>query len=109
MNLMFLAPLFLAGAAAIAIPILVHLTHRERRETVKFPSLMFLRRVPFRTVRRQRIRHWPLLLLRVAAIALVATAFARPLWDRGTIGPATLGSAREVVVLLDRSYSMGYG
>ena len=109
MNLMFLAPLFLAGAAAIAIPILVHLTHRERRETVKFPSLMFLRRVPFRTVRRQRIRHWPLLLLRVAAIALVAAAFARPLWDRGTIGPATLGSAREVVVLLDRSYSMGYG
>ena len=38
----FLVPAFLAGLAAIAIPVLVHLRHRERKEPVRFPSLMFL-------------------------------------------------------------------
>jgi hypothetical protein len=105
----FLAPLFLAGLAALAIPVLIHLTHRERRNAIRFPSLMFLRKVPYRTVRRQRIRHWLLFLLRAAAIALLVAAFARPLLDRVALGTTTLGSAREVVILVDRSYSMGYG
>ena len=109
MSFSFLAPLFLAGFAAVAIPILVHLTHRERRDTVLFPSLMFVRRVPFRTVRRQRIRHWLLLLLRAAAVVLLVAAFARPLLDTPGLGSAALGTAREVVILLDRSSSMGFG
>ncbi len=109
MSVTFLAPLFLAGLAAIAIPILIHLTHRERRDVIPFPSLMFLRRVPYRTVRRQRIRHWLLFLLRAAAVILAVVAFARPLLDRASLGPVILGSAREVVILIDRSYSMGYG
>jgi hypothetical protein len=102
----FLAPLFLAGLAAVAIPILVHLTHRERREVVQFPSLMFLRRVPYRTVRRQRIRHWLLFLLRLAAIVLIVAAFARPLLHSATLAPVSIGTAREMVIALDRSYSM---
>lgn len=102
----FLAPLFLAGLAAVAIPILVHLTHRERSETVQFPSLMFLRRVPYRTVRRQRIRHWLLFAMRLAAIVLIVAAFARPLLDSAALTPVTIGTAREMVIALDRSYSM---
>ncbi len=109
MNFAFLAPLFLAGAAAIAIPIIVHLTHREKKEPVPFPSLMFLRRVPFRTSKKQRIRNWLLFLLRVMALALVVAAFARPLLDSSGLGLAVVGDSREVVVLLDRSYSMTYG
>jgi len=105
----FLAPLFLLGLAAIAVPILVHLLHKERKEVVAFPSLMFLRRIPFRSARRQRIRHWALFLLRCAALALLAAAFARPFFQRPRPTSAALGGAREVVVLLDRSYSMGYG
>ena len=30
----FLAPLFLAGLAALVVPILVHLTHKERKEVI---------------------------------------------------------------------------
>ena len=74
----FLVPAFLAGLAAIAIPVFVHLRHRERKEPVRFPSLMFLRRIPFREVRRQQIHQWPLFLLRVLAVALLVFAFARP-------------------------------
>jgi hypothetical protein len=105
----FLVPLFLLGGAAVAVPILVHLTHRERREPVQFPSLMFLRRIPFRTQRRQRIRNWPLFLARALAVLLLALAFARPLLDRAGTSSLNIGAAREVVILLDRSYSMEYG
>ena len=48
----FLTPAFLAGLAALAVPVIIHLIHRERREVVAFPSLMFLRKIPYRTVRR---------------------------------------------------------
>ena len=53
----FLTPLFFLGALALAIPVIIHLTNREKKEVVDFPSLMFLRRIPYRSVRRQRLRH----------------------------------------------------
>ena len=68
----FLTPLFLAGLGAIAIPVLIHLIQREKKRVVEFPSLMFVRRIPYQSVRRRRIRHWALLLMRAAAIALMA-------------------------------------
>ncbi len=106
-GLSFLAPAFLAGLAAILIPVLVHLRHRERREAVAFPSLMFLQQIPYKTVKRQRIRHWSLLALRCLILALLAAAFARPFFSRAEAGIA-LDSARDLVILVDRSYSMGY-
>jgi hypothetical protein len=104
----FLAPALLAALAAIAIPIVVHLVQRDRRRVVEFPSLMFLRKIPNQTVKRRAIRHWPLLLLRAAAFALLALAFARPFWP-GAGAASAAGAGREVVVLVDRSASMGYG
>jgi hypothetical protein len=109
MSFAFLAPLFLVGALAVAIPVYVHLTHRERKDAVPFPSLMFLRRVPYRTVRRQRLRHWLLFLLRALAVLLLVAAFARPFVDRAALGPAVVGDGRDVVILLDHSASMAYG
>jgi len=109
MGLSFLAPLFLAGLAAVAIPILIHLSHKTKKEAIQFPSLMFLSKVPYRTVRRQRIRHWLLFLLRSAAIVILVIAFSRPLLDNAAVGGLGIENAREVVVLLDRSFSMGYG
>ena len=103
-----LAPLFLLGLAAIAVPIVIHMIQRERKEVIEFPSLMFVRRIPFHSFRRQRIRHWFLLLLRCAALALLVLAFARPFVRSPALAAVTDG-AREVVVLLDRAYSMGYG
>jgi hypothetical protein len=105
----FLTPLFLAGLIALAVPIVIHLTDRERRDVVRFPSLMFVRRIPHKTVRRQRIRHWLVFAMRAAAVALLAVAFARPLLEGAPGGAAMGGAARHVVILLDRSLSMGYG
>lgn len=106
--LSFLAPAFLAALAAVAVPVLIHLAHREHDETVEFPSLMFLERIDVHVERRRRIRDWLLLAVRLAILVLLALAFARPFLDRGTAVAAT-GGPREVVLLLDRSYSMGHG
>ncbi len=70
---------------------------------------MFLRRIPYQSVRRRRIRHWLLLLMRLAALALIVLAFARPFFSAMTSAAAAPAGAREVVILLDRSYSMAYG
>jgi hypothetical protein len=104
----FLAPALLVGLVAVVIPILVHLVQRERRRSVAFPSLMFLRKIPYKSTRRRAIRNWPLLLLRALAFTLIALAFARPLVP-GVTRAVAAGGSREVIILLDRSYSMGYG
>jgi hypothetical protein len=104
-----LAPAFLAGLFAIAIPVVIHMINRERRETIAFPSLMFLRKVPYKSVRRQKLRHLLLLAMRCLAIAIVIAAFARPFFERQLAATPTANDGREVVVLLDRSYSMGLG
>jgi hypothetical protein len=104
----FLVPAFLAGLAAIAVPVIIHMIHRERRTVVEFPSLMFLQRIPYRSVRRQKLRHILLLLLRCLALALLVAAFARPFFEKRQPAIAGTTGAREVVVLLDRSSSMGY-
>src|SRR5256886_2041657 len=104
----FVAPLILGALATLAIPVLVHLIQREKKRVVEFPSLMFVRRIPYQSVRRRRIRHWGLLLLRAAAVALIVAAFARPFMRQGAAAAAAIGGAREIVVLLDDSASMGY-
>jgi len=104
----FLAPWFLAGLAALAVPVLIHLINRERKTVVEFPSLMFLQRIPYKSVRRQRIRHLLLLVLRCLALALLVMAFTRPFFAKRATVLAGAG-AKERVILVDRSWSMAYG
>jgi hypothetical protein len=103
------APLALVGLAALAIPVLIHLIQREKKRVVEFPSLMFLRRIPYQSVRRRRIRDAALLMMRLAALALIILAFARPFFRRDSLAAAAQNGARESVILVDRSYSMEYG
>ena len=105
----FLTPLFWLALAGAAIPVIIHLIQREKKNVVQFPSLMFLRRIPYQSVRRRRIRNWPLLLLRLAALALIVMAFTRPFLRTQALTAAASGGAREVVILLDRSYSLSLG
>jgi len=104
-----LTPWFLGGLVALGVPIVIHLINRERKTVVEFPSLMFLQKVTYKSVRQQKIRHLLLFILRCLALILLVAAFARPFLERKrSAGPALTG-AREIVVLIDRSYSMGFG
>jgi hypothetical protein len=105
----FVAPLVLLGLGALAVPVILHLIQREKKQIVEFPSLMFIRRIPYQSVRRRRIRNWLLLAVRLVALALIVLAFARPFFRRQELAAAAQNGARELVILLDSSYSMGYG
>ena len=103
----FLVPAFLAGLAALLVPVLLHLRHRDKDTPQRFPSLMFLDRLPIRTAQRRRITDWPLLLLRAIALVLLVLAFARPFLNARRVAGAAEGD-RTVIVLLDRSLSMSH-
>jgi len=109
-GLSFLVPLFLGlGVAALAIPVWIHLRRRHERREVPFPSVRFLEGLPFRSEKHRTLRHRSLLALRALAFLLLAAAFARPFFqDDATAATSAIGP-REVVVLVDRSYSMAYG
>lgn len=91
-----------AGAAALTLPIWIHLMLRQRARPMEIGSVRFLQAVVRRTKRRQRIRRWLLLALRCAAMLLLGLLFARPFLPSA---PAD-GQTREAVVLVDRSASM---
>jgi uncharacterized protein YegL len=101
----FLYPLFLAGIAAIGVPILLHLIRRQTRKRVTFSSLMFLRTTMPRFKSRSHLENLLLLILRCMIVCLLAFAFARPFFPRDIEGNP-VHRARRVVLLVDTSGSM---
>lgn len=104
----FLAPLFLLGAAGIALPVIFHLLRRRPRERTPFSSLMFLEPTPPRVSKRSRLENLWLLLLRCAVIGLLALGFARPFLPQQTATSlaAAARQPRRTVLLVDTSASM---
>jgi len=103
----FLNPLFLLGFAAVAVPVIVHLVRRTRAPRIEFPSLMFVRRIPQRTIRRRRMQNWLLFALRCLAFMLLVFAFVRPYFGAGQ-ADVNRGQ-RANVILFDNSFSLRYG
>jgi hypothetical protein len=101
-GLSFLSPLFLAGAAAAAVPIAIHLFYRRTDPIIDFAAMRYLRRTPVEQSHHRRLKELILLALRVAALVLLAIAFARPFLSRAA---AALG-APGMVVVIDASASM---
>jgi Aerotolerance regulator N-terminal/von Willebrand factor type A domain len=100
--LSFLYPAFLLGAIAVAVPLVLHLIKREAAPEVRFSAVRLLRRAPTEQSRWQRLRELLLLASRIAALLLLAAAFARP-YLAGGAGP---GSS-VTIVAVDTSLSMG--
>jgi hypothetical protein len=105
----FLTPLFLGALALLAVPVIIHLRRRHQSRVLEFPSLMFLRQIQQSSMRRRRIRHWTLLALRSLALVALVLAFARPLLRDDAVASDRGGAGRELIIVLDQSFSMGYG
>ena len=71
-----LAPWFLAGVAAVGVPVYVHLLRRHTTIPRPFSSLMFFERRTQSSIKHRRLRYLLLLSLRLAA-AVVAGAGVR--------------------------------
>ncbi len=101
----FLAPLYVLGGLAIALPILFHLIRRRPKDDQLFSSHLFLKPTPPRLTKRSRLDQWPLLLLRILAVLGLAFAFARP-FVRDADFAVEPEPGKHLAILLDTSASM---
>ena len=97
----FLAPFWLALASVAAVPLLLHLLRRRSGTRVDFPAARYLLRAEREHSRKLRLRNLLLMLLRVAAVLLVALAAARPVTRLAGTGHAPTALA----IVLDNSLS----
>ncbi len=101
----------LAGLLGMLIPLIVHLWSRRYEEMTDWGAMMFLE-LGERERRRPRLAGWLVMLTRMALLALVALALARPFWTpsadsaTGAVAGRGGGGRRDVVLVLDGSASM---
>jgi Aerotolerance regulator N-terminal/von Willebrand factor type A domain len=101
----FLAPWFLAGLAALGIPVFVHLLRRHITTPRPVSSLMFFERGTQSSTRHRRLRYLLLFALRFALVLLIVLAFANPFIRRAAAG----ANDRLLLIVLDHSFSMREG
>jgi hypothetical protein len=100
------APWFLAGIAAVAIPIYVHLLRRHTTTPLPFSSLMFFERRTQSSIKHRRLRYWLLLSLRLLLLLLLVLVFANPFINRRA---ASMNNAKLQLLVIDNSFSMRAG
>jgi hypothetical protein len=100
-----LAPWFLAGLAALGVPVFVHLLRRHKSTPQPVSSLMFFERGTQSSTRYRRLRYLLLFALRCALVLLVVLAFANPYLRRA----AADANGRQLLIVLDNSFSMRAG
>ncbi|MEK6257424.1 MAG: BatA domain-containing protein [Planctomycetota bacterium] len=98
----FLQTSFLAGLAALAVPILIHLFFRLKTKRVELGTIRFLRVVLEENARRRKVMQWLLLALRMVFVALLVGLFARPFFTAAATG----GDKELLVILIDQSATM---
>src|SRR5260370_15785660 len=103
----FLAPWFLAGLAAVGLPVWLHLLKKHRNVPMPFSSLMFFERRTQSSIKHRRLQYLLLLALRTAVVVLLALAFARP-FLRSRLGALSSGP-KLTVLAIDDSFSMRQG
>src|SRR4051794_27177802 len=98
-----LAPMALAAAALLAIPVIIHLLKPKRVRTMPFSSLRWLRNSQHKLSRRIQWHQVLLFLLRAAFLIALVLALAKPIFS--TEGHHQL---TDRFVILDVSRSMNY-
>jgi hypothetical protein len=106
----FVSPgLFALGAAAISVPVVIHILARRRFRRIRWAATEFLLDAHRRNRRRIRIEEWLLMALRCLAVLLIGTLVARPfLRPEGASGAWGGVQRAERVFVLDDSLSMTY-
>ena len=104
----FLNPLFLIGLTAASIPLLIHFLNRNRASRRDFSTLIHLKNIDNRQVRRIQLRQWLLLLLRTLIIVLLVMIPARPVLSGLFSSTPADHVPTDAVMIVDISASMGY-
>jgi Aerotolerance regulator N-terminal/von Willebrand factor type A domain len=99
--------LMLAGLATVALPVVVHLISKRKFDIVSWGAMRFLE-LGRRTRRRIRLEELLLMLMRMAMLALLVFALARPWAQGGWLTQFADGGHRDIALVIDGSYSMGW-
>lgn len=107
----FLNTMMLLGLVAVAIPPLIHLLNRRRFDVVDWGAMQFLQ-ISETTRRRLLIEEIILMALRMGLIAVMVLALASPYpispWLTRMTSNVGSKPNRDVVLVFDGSYSMGF-
>ena len=103
----FLNPWMLLGLAGVLLPVLAHLLSRKKYDIVEWGAMQFLELDPSAR-RKLRLEELLLLAVRMGLVALLAIALARPWLGGAWLGSLGSTQSRDVVLVIDGSYSMGW-
>lgn len=104
--MLFSAPAFLWGLAAVLIPIAIHLFNLRRYRKVYFSNVDRLEELQSESRRRATVRQWLVLAARVLAIVFLVLAFAQPVLRKDNTGMPTTSGRTAVSIYVDNSFSM---
>lgn len=91
----FLNSSILAGLAFISVPIVLHFLLKQKPKKLLFPALRLIQQRRRQSVRRLRLKHFWLLLLRMLVLAIIVLAIARP-----SLPPANYNLSRLEIGIL---------
>ena len=97
----------LLGLLGLSLPILVHLISKRRYDVVQWGAMQFLE-LGRNQRRKLRLEQLLLMLLRMALIALIVFALARPWVSSRWFSSLAERKSRDIVLIVDGSYSMGF-
>ncbi|MBW3541728.1 MAG: VWA domain-containing protein [Planctomycetes bacterium] len=107
MSFSFLNPWLLYGLIGLSLPVLAHLISKRRYDIVHWGAMQFLE-LGRNARRRIRLEQLLLMLLRMGLVALIVLALARPWVAGGFLSNLVSSESRDVVFVIDGSYSMGW-
>lgn len=96
-----------AGAALAIVPLILHLLMRQTPKRIVFPALQLIVNRHKKSTKRLRIKNWLLLAARMALVAIMALALARPTLN-ATVPLGDRDVATALALVFDTSLSMGY-
>jgi hypothetical protein len=98
----------IAGVALASVPLIIHLLNRQRHRPLPWAAMRFVLAAYKKTRRRVQLENLLLLALRMAAVALLALAIARPYTGSKSPLAGLTESRRDVVLVIDGSASTGF-
>ena len=101
----FLQPWLLAALPIAALPVIIHLIHQRRFQSIEWGAMRFLLEANRMSRGYARLRQWLIMLMRILAIAAIVFLISRPL-ATGWLGLASGGQPDTTLILIDRSASM---
>src|SRR5687767_15328779 len=103
-----ITPLFLVGLLGLALPWWLHRLETQTTEREKFSTTRFLEASKKRIHVQRKLKYLLLMALRMLFLALLALAFARPVFFTDPAAAVSEDTTHHIIVM-DTSFSMREG